>query len=172
MDVGAPEVGLIATNITRWRCHRGGDHSSNSSRGFFNAKVVPDPAVLQLCGGSDTFCVVDNVLELAAARTKTSWRSTGHRERRCRSKVRPLTRSGDFDAAADRQLSTLSGRSDPDEDVPIWRRVVIPSGARCARAALPPDYELRNDLNVAPISETKIAGCSQAAKWVPLGNLL
>ena len=46
------------------------------------------------------------------------------------------------------------------------------SGARCARAALPPDYELRNDLNDARISETKIAGCSQAAKWVPLGNLL
>jgi hypothetical protein len=25
---------------------------------------------------------------------------------------------------------------------------------------------LRSDLNVARISETKIAGCSQAAKWV------
>ena len=31
---------------------------------------------------------------------------------------------------------------------------------------------LRSDLNVARISETKIAVCSQAAKWVPLGNLL
>ena len=34
------------------------------------------------------------------------------------------------------------------------------------------DYELRNDLNVARISETKIAVCSRAAKWVPLEILL
>jgi hypothetical protein len=62
--------------------------------------------------------------------------------------------------------------SDHDEDVAVWRRVVIPSGCHCARAALPPDYELRNDLKVVRISETKIVGCSQAAKWVPLGSLL
>src|SRR5215467_4260074 len=31
---------------------------------------------------------------------------------------------------------------------------------------------LRSDLNEARISETKDAGCSQAAKWPPLGRLL
>ena len=111
MDVGAPEVGLIATAITRWRglVRRKAIVAAiirRIPRAASSAPGVHDPAVLRPGGGSDTFCVVDNVLELAAARAKTSWRSNGHRERRCRSKVRPLTRSGDFDAAADRQLST------------------------------------------------------------------
>ena len=44
MDVGAPEVGLIATDITTLarpgpkESHRGGDHSSDSSRGFFSGR--------------------------------------------------------------------------------------------------------------------------------------
>ena len=107
MDVGAPEVGLIATAITRGRSLVPrkvivAAIIRRISRAASSALGVHDPAVLRPGGGSDTFCVVDNVLELAAARARTSWRSNGHRERRCRSKVRPLTWSGDFDAAADR----------------------------------------------------------------------
>ena len=41
---------------------RGGDHSSDSSRGFFSGRQSMIPAVLRLGGGSDTFCLVDNVL--------------------------------------------------------------------------------------------------------------
>ena len=68
MDVGAPEVGLIATAITTLarpgpkESRRGGDHSLDSSRGFFSGRQSMIPAVLRLGGGSDTFCLVDNVL--------------------------------------------------------------------------------------------------------------
>src|SRR5208283_211384 len=60
----------------------------------------------------------------------------------------------------------------PSLCAPLLSNWSCKTGARCERAALPPHYELRNDLNVARISETKIAVRSQAAKWVPLGNLL
>jgi hypothetical protein len=117
MDVGAPEMGLIALRPSRaGEAWSGGEPSWRRSFVGFPTRLLQrqasiDPAALRPGGGSDTFCVVDNVLELAAARAKTSWHSNGQREKRCRSKVRPLTRSGDFDAAADRQLSTLSGHT-------------------------------------------------------------
>src|SRR3977135_3193499 len=45
---------------------------------------------------------------------------------------------------------------------------------RCWRAYRETDLQidLRSDLNAARISAVKSSGCSQAAKWPPLGSLL
>ena len=102
------DVGRTGSGTNRYRHHtlarpgpeesyRSGDNLSDSSRRLLQRQAVHD------------FCVVDNVLELAAARGRTSWCSNSHRERRCRSKVRPLIWSGDFDAAADRQALDVKG---------------------------------------------------------------
>ena len=81
MDVGAPEVGLIATNITRRRglVRRKAIVAAiirRIPRAASSAAGSPYPAVLRPSEGSDTFCVVDNVLELAAARTRSTSRAS------------------------------------------------------------------------------------------------
>ena len=54
MDVGAPEVGLIATDFTRWRglvwrkAIRGGDYSSGFLARLLRRQVVHNLAVNQL----------------------------------------------------------------------------------------------------------------------------
>jgi len=71
-------------------------------------------------------------------------------------------------------------RADGRDGQSHWRRAHQPrtsvqeglSRYHSTGAKFGTDYELRSALNVARISETKIGVCSQAAKWVPLGNLL
>lgn len=75
----------------------------------------------------------------------------------------PLARACRFSLVAWR-VAVVEALSMEASPVASARRSIRCGAADRARASLRPDYELRNDLNVVHISETKIAVCSQAAK--------